>query len=221
MAERTSLAIDDLELEEYRLRLGGRQWSVLHAGALLSFVDEQHFLGDEERLPYGLVLWPAAIALGHEIAARGASLRGARMLELGAGTGLPGIVASAFGARVTQTDRHDAALSLCRSNGERNSVAEIEYRAADWAHWDDATRYDYIVGADIIYGESTQPNLRRIFETNLAEGGRILLSDPYRLSSVRFLETLDGHGWNVTMAKWTIGEGEDTRAVGVFELSAA
>ena len=219
MAEHASPAIGDLE--EYRLRLGGREWSVLHAGALLSFVDEQQFLGDEDRLPYGIVLWPAAIARGHEIAARGPSLRGARVLELGAGTGLPGIVASAFGARVTQTDRHDGALSLCRSNGQRNGVAGIEYRAGDWVHWDDATRYDWIVGADIIYGESTQPHLRRIFETNLAASGRILLSDPYRLSSVRFLETLDGHGWNVTMAKWMIGEGELARAVGVFELIAA
>lgn len=221
MAERASSAIENLELEEYRLRLGGREWSVLHAGALLSFVDEQQFLGDEDRLPYGLVLWPAAIALGHEIAGRGPRLRGARVLELGAGTGLPGIVASAFGARVTQTERHEAALSLCRSNGDRNRVAGIEYRAGDWVHWDDTSRYDWIVGADIIYAESTQAHLRRIFETNLAAGGRILLSDPYRLSSVRFLETLDRHGWNVTMAKWTIGEGELARAVGVFELTAA
>jgi predicted nicotinamide N-methyase len=43
------------------------------------------------RLPYGIARWPAAIALAHEIAAR--PLRGLRMLELGAGTGLPGNLA--------------------------------------------------------------------------------------------------------------------------------
>ena len=49
-----------------------------------------------------MVLWPAAIALAHEVAERADTLRGARVLELGAGTGLPGIVAA---TRLTQ--HHD------------------------------------------------------------------------------------------------------------------
>lgn len=215
------MAIDDLQLEDYRLRIGAREWSILHAKALITFVDEQHFLGDPDRPPYGLMLWPASIALAHEIASHAGALRGARMLELGAGTGVPGIVAAAFGARVTQTDKHEAALHLCRANGERNCVEGIEYRVDDWAHWHDATRYDWIIGADILYAESTQAHLRRIFETNLAPGGRMLLSDPLRLSSVRFLEALEGDGWRLTMSKWTIGEGELARTIGVFEVTRA
>lgn len=221
MAEHGHLTIEDLELEEYRLRVGRREWSVLHAGALLSFLDEQLYLGEPDRLPYGMVLWPAAIVLAHEIASHAPVRRGARMLELGAGTGLPGIVAGALGARVTQTDRHELALSLCRQNAERNCVGGIECRVGEWAQWNDDARYDWIIGADIIYAEATQAHLRQIFETNLAPGGRILLSDPFRLSSVRFLETMDGDGWRVTMTKWTIGEGEGARAVGVFELTRA
>ena len=215
------MAENDLQLEDYRLRIGAREWSVLHSKALITFVDEQHFLGEPDRLPYGLMLWPASIALAHEIANHAQSLRGARVLELGAGTGVPGIVASSFGARVTQTDRHEQALDLCRVNGARNCVEGIEYCVGDWAQWDDETRYDWIIGADILYSESTQAHLRRIFETNLAPNGRMLLSDPLRLSSVRFLETLDGHGWQLTMSKWTIGEGEHARTIGVFELTRA
>ena len=49
---------------------------------------------------YGVTLWPSAIALAHDLAARGNRLRDLRVLELGAGTGLPGIVAASFGARV-------------------------------------------------------------------------------------------------------------------------
>lgn len=206
-------------VRDYRLRIGAREWSILHAKALITFVDEQHFLGDPDREPYGLMLWPASIALAHEIAHHADALRGARVLELGAGTGVPGIVASTLGARVTQTDKHELAMDLCRQNGERNHVSDIEYRVDDWTHWTDSTRYDWIIGADILYAESTQAHLRRIFETNLAPDGRILLSDPLRLSSVRFLETLDGHGWRLTMTKWTIGEGELARAIGVFELA--
>lgn len=219
LAEHIATSLDDLELEDYRLRIGAREWSVLHSKALITFVDEQEFLGEPDRLPYGLMLWPASIALGHEIAGHEKELCGATVLELGAGTGVPGIVASTVGARVTQTDKHELALYLCERNGERNRTEGIRYRLDDWAHWKDVARYDWIIGADILYAESTQAHLRRIFETNLAPGGRMLLADPLRLSSVRFLEQLEIEGWRLTMSKWTIGEGELARTVGVFELT--
>ena len=65
-------------------------------------------------------------------------------------------------------------MSVCRRNGARNAVQSIEYRLADWTIWNDAERYDWILGSDILYGEALHPHLRRIFEANLAPGGRIL-----------------------------------------------
>ena len=41
---------------------------------------------------------------------------------------------------------------------------------------------------------------------------------PFRLSSIRFLETFEGHGWTMQMAKWGLGEGDERRTIGVFEL---
>ena len=211
----------DLPLDEYRLRLDGREWSILHTGSVLSFWEEQHFLSEHrDRIPYGVTLWPAAIALAHDVAARGAALAGARVLELGAGTGLPGIVAASYGARVVQTDRHEGALAVCRRNGARNAVRGVEYRVGDWAAWDDAARYDWILGADVLYSEAMHPHLRHILATNLAPGGRVLLADPFRPFSLRLLEALEGDGWAIALAKWRVGDDEAPRAIGVFELAA-
>lgn len=219
VTERISTPAGEMELEEYRLRVGGREWSVLHTGTLVGFWEEQQFLSEaQDRIPLGIALWSSSIVLAHEIAARAAELRGGRVLELGAGTGLPGIVASSLGAHVTQTDRQEVSMSLCRANGERNRASGIDYRVVDWAAWSDDTRYDWIIGADIMYAEAAQPHLRHIFETNLAPGGRLLLSDPFRSSSVRFLETLDGHGWSLAMTRWSVDDGDDDRGIGVFEL---
>jgi predicted nicotinamide N-methyase len=226
-AESLATPAGDVALADYRLGLGGRTWSVLHTAAVLSHDDEQQFLREQrDRLPYGVVLWPAAVALAHEVAARAGEFRGRRVLELGAGTGLPGVVAASFGAGVVQTDRHELALGVCRRNGARNAaaggaVAPITYRLADWTAWDDAERYDWILGSDVLYGETTHPHLRGIFAGNLAPGGRVLLADPFRAVSLRLLEALEGDGWAVRMSKWTVGDaaGEAPRPVGVFELT--
>ena len=59
-----------MPLEEVQLSVDGRAWSILHTGAVISRDDELAFLRSEGAAPrpYGVVLWPAAIALAHEIA---------------------------------------------------------------------------------------------------------------------------------------------------------
>jgi predicted nicotinamide N-methyase len=209
----------DLPLEEVQLGLEGRTWSILHTGAVISREAEEGFLRGEAtaRRPYGIVLWPAAIALAHEVASR--AVAGKRVLELGAGTGLPGIVAASLGAHVVQTDRQQLVLHVCKQNAERNGVSSIEHRTADWTAWEDAARYDLILGSDILYAGALHPHLRHIFETNLAPGGTVLLADPFRETSLRLLEAMEAEGWRVTMDKWTVGIAPPPRPVGVFALT--
>ena len=186
-------------------------------GAILSEADETHYLGEQQGfIPYGVMLWPSSIALAHELVARADTLAGVRILELGSGTGLPGIVAATFGASVLQTDRLDVALDLCRRNAERNHVT-IEHRVADWTDWNVDERFDLILGADVLYAERLHPFLRHIFDTNLAPGGRMLLADPFRLRSMPLLEALEADGWTIGLTKWTVGVSEDRLPIGVYE----
>jgi predicted nicotinamide N-methyase len=213
-------AVGRVALQEYRLALAGREWSILHTGALLTYADERHFLYEHpDRLPYGVALWPSAIALAHDIVGRIEQLRGRSVLELGAGTGVPGIVAASLGAQVIQTDRHEVALSVCMRNGDRNGSMVLECHLADWTNWEDYRQYEWIIGSDILYGETLHPYLRRIFEVNLTTGGRILIADPFRPASLRFLEALEADGWNISVSTWSIGEEEELRTIGVFELT--
>ena len=203
----------DLQLEDVELAVGDRTWTIGHTNAVISRDAEQEFLrsDDARRQPYGIVLWPAAIALAHEVASR--ELAGATVLELGAGTGLPGIVAAAAGARVVQTDRQKVVLHVCELNAKRNGVT-VEHRLADWTAWDDDARYDVILGSDILYSPPLHAALRDIFETNLAPGGSIILSDPLRADSMKLLEAMEAAGWTVKMDIWSV----EPRKIGVFTL---
>ena len=212
----------DRPLHEYHLRIDRHAWVIAHSGAILSEEDEQRYLGeDRSRAPYGLALWPASIALAHELVSRASELPGRRILELGAGTGLPGIVAATYGARVVQTDRLEDALTIARLNAERNGVRSIEHRVGDWTAWTDAERYDLILGADVVYAPRLQPFLRTIFDTNLAPGGRVLLGDPFRSASIRMLEAMEQDGWKVGMTKWRLGGQWGERLIGGFECHRA
>src|ERR687894_102953 len=96
------------------------------AEALLS---EEQF-EQEEFLPYWAELWSSALALAHDVARR--SLRGAHVLELGCGLGLPSIAAALAGGRVLATDWALDAVRATAANAALNGVA-LETAQAAWA----------------------------------------------------------------------------------------
>ena len=106
---------------------------------------------------------PQATVLGEYLAKKG-SLKGSKVLELGAGTGLAGIVASKLGAEVTLTDLKKN-LGILKRNIDVNFnstepmllVKELEWNInlENFSH----QSYNLIIGADIIYSVDTFRNL--------------------------------------------------------------
>src|SRR3954447_1324049 len=107
---------------------GGDELSVLRPRDSEALLDE-HAFEDDEFLPYWAELWPSGVALARAIAAR--ALRGARVLELGCGLGLPSLAAALGGGRVLATDWSPAALDLLADNAERND-AGLETELVRW-----------------------------------------------------------------------------------------
>jgi predicted nicotinamide N-methyase len=215
-----STTAGDAPLREYRLALGDRSWSFLHTGAVVTMEQEQEYLAREQgRLPYGAMLWPACIALAHDLVTRADSLRGKRVLELGAGTGVPGIVAASLGAQVLQVDRSEVALHLCEMNARRNAQPGVEVRAATWEAFESEQPFDFILGADVLYVTTMHERLIALCEANLAPGGVALFSDPFRAQSLPMLEAMEARGWRVSFAKWTITVESGTRTIAVYEAS--
>lgn len=188
-------------LETVAVTLSARVWQVtcvVDQDALLDGVSEV------EHVPYGFLLWESAIALAQLLVGFGVPLQGKRVLELGAGVGLSGLVARSLGALVWQTDHRADLLVLAEHNARQNKVALPYQFLADWRTWDHSGQYDLILGADILYERAMHRYLAPIFRQNLAPGGRLLLADPSRPQALELIAQLETEGWQVEMVLQTI-----------------
>lgn len=125
--------------------------SVMLAGTRHTFAQRPHCANT------GAVLWPISRLLSRYVEAHATQFAGKRVLELGAGAGLVGVAAAAYGAHVTLTDA-DVAL-LTRENaaaaaavGLAGSVAVEQLRWEEAASWlPSQAAFDWVLAADVVY----------------------------------------------------------------------
>ncbi len=162
-----------------------------------ALLDEDVFAAGDEYLPYWAELWPSAIALARVVARR--SLSGRRVLELGCGLGLPGMVAAVGGARATLTDRAPEAVMAVRDNAARNGVAP-EALVCDWrapAGLVARAPWDLVLLADVLYEARNVAPLLDLLPRLARE---VLLADPGRATAAPFLEAAVAD-WHVTTTR--------------------
>jgi predicted nicotinamide N-methyase len=174
-------------LIEERIEIAGRELALLRPPSADELIDEEAF-DEEEFLPYWAELWPSGVALAEVVA--GLELRGKRVLELGAGLGIPSLVAALGGADVLATDWAEDAVELLRVNAERNALR----LRAERVRWDEPEPFlreapwDVVLGADLLYEGR---NAEQLLDLLPRLGGDVLLAEPGRPFAKAFLERWD------------------------------
>jgi predicted nicotinamide N-methyase len=174
---------------------------------------------DLDRFPYGMVLWPSAVALSEWLLDNRGLVRGLKLLELGVGAGLPGIVAAYAGAVVCQTDYTPDSLALAARNAVLNGIHGIERRLLDWRSPGRLEAFDCVIGSDILYERELHASLFSLLRLAVSRNGFAVLADPLRPHGFDFTGRAEDSGWNVTLdcrnVEW---EGRITE-VAVYVLS--
>jgi predicted nicotinamide N-methyase len=171
------------ELQPVPFHAGGvslHVWCARDLDALLDrLLADQDGQVDDDDIPYYAHLWPSARVLAEEVA-RGPSLHGVTVLELGCGVGLPGLAAAARGATVSLTDLQPGALELA-TRGACQAGLQDRVRAItlDW-RWPDHAPVDMVLGSDVLYEARFAEPVARALHLLLKPGGVALLSDPDR-----------------------------------------
>eukprot|EP00243_Klebsormidium_subtile_P011348 TRINITY_DN6402_c0_g2_i1.p1 TRINITY_DN6402_c0_g2~~TRINITY_DN6402_c0_g2_i1.p1 ORF type:complete len:214 (-),score=47.90 TRINITY_DN6402_c0_g2_i1:469-1110(-) len=123
----------------------------------------------------GQIVWPGAQLMGAYLSAQAECFKGKKVLELGSGVGLTGLLCARF-CPVVMTDHNETVLKVMRRNvafqtevAKEAALHEVDCMQLEWGNRDhlDAIlarhpgAFDYILGADICYQQASVPLLFR------------------------------------------------------------
>ncbi|MBA1262381.1 50S ribosomal protein L11 methyltransferase [Stutzerimonas stutzeri] len=145
-----------------------------------------------EEPPYWSFCWASGLVLARWLAERPEWVRGKRVLDFGAGSGVAAIAAAKAGAvEVVACDLDPLALQACRANAALNGVT-LGYSEDFFA---EADRFDLIIVADVLYDRANLPLLDQF----LSRGHEVLVADSrvrdFQHPLYRRLDILDACTW--------------------------
>lgn len=130
---------------------------------------------DVTAFPFWSQLWDASVVLAHVLAAVPAR-QGARLLELGAGLGVSGLVGAAAGFDVLLSDTEEVSLDFQRVSAAANGLTKVESLLWDWDNPPKTGSFDVIAGAEILSREEIVDPFLDICKNNLKTEGTIYLA---------------------------------------------
>jgi predicted nicotinamide N-methyase len=167
---------------------------VKNIDVLIDAISEEEFQKDE-RLPYWADIWPSSIALSEYLLDNQDDFAGKKILELGCGLGLVGIVATSIGGEVTFTDNDSHALRFTKDNFRRNFKRRASVQLFDWRNPGHSQSYDIILAADIIYEKRWLEPVLNVLDIKLTETGIAYIANPDRTVSRSVYQMIEGKKW--------------------------
>lgn len=158
----------------------------------LEKVRKNYFSMKQSAFPFWAMLWPSAKALGAFIVDNKELLKNKTVLEIGAGLGLPSLVAAKFAREVICTDLFPEGLIIAKKNAELNGIQHLHTRVFDW-NSEDVPDAELIIGSDISYDPLQFQQLEKQISAWLSNGKTIILSMPQRLQTVPFVQAIESY----------------------------
>ena len=164
-----------------------------------------------KEFPLWARIWEAAILLALEIVSIPPTPNG-RILEIGAGLGVVGIVASCQGHNTTITEYDSRALDFIRANVVENACTKTQVLRLDWYSPKLEGQFDLILGSEVVYRHGDFIPLHSLFHRFLKPHGRVILAEGLRKTSMDFFSHMSDD-FHIQAKKKTITTEDETVSV--------
>jgi predicted nicotinamide N-methyase len=146
----------------------------------------------DERIPYWAEVWSSAIGLATYISDNKHLFIGKRVLEIGAGLGLPSIMASFYTTDIVVTDYIQEAIDFAAHNWKLNHhEGRANFEILDWRATETfSQKFDIVLASDIAYEKGGFDKLFTALFKLLTPEGIVILSEPNRYIGKPFIERL-------------------------------
>ncbi len=190
-----------LPVERRSVTVAGRAIKIVglkDAADLLELPEFAKRFLEDDRAPYGVELWPAALMLAEHIL-NGEDGAGTRAIEIGCGLGIVSMAAAIKGWRVDATDCDPTALHFAEYNAAINRADIEAFECLDWHDPPAGERFDRVFGADVLYELKDHVPVIKCVDCLLTTDGVALLADPNRGVADRFASLVRDHGFDVQL----------------------
>ncbi len=140
--------------------------------------------------PFWAKIWPSALAISSFLKAEPHWIEGKRVLELGAGMGVPSFAAAVHASEIIISDHATEAVALIRKNIQYLGLQHVQAMCLDWNHFPDNIKAEVLLLSDINYAPDQFASLLVLLHTFLQQGTTIILSTPERITAHAFVTAL-------------------------------
>jgi predicted nicotinamide N-methyase len=140
--------------------------------------------------PYWSQVWPSAKALAQFLLSNPSYVNEKSVLELGAGLGLPSLVAARYAARVLCTDYVPEAVVAARQSAAHWQLKNFSAEVLNWQQLPAGLDAEVLLLSDINYEAVAFDTLQKVIGTFLQKGTTVVLSTPQRLVAKAFIAPL-------------------------------
>ncbi len=177
------------------------------------FIDPEDPLQD---FPLWAKIWPASVVLAGHLSRLPVS-PDRRILEIGSGLGVVGIIAASSGHDVTLTDANPHALEFARANAHINGCTRLTVQRLDWQDPRPEGKFDTIVGSEVVYKDRDIDRLLTLFVNCLKPQGHIILVEEMRRTLDPFFRHLDPH-YRISISKKVLRAADEESLVLLIQM---
>ncbi len=168
--------------------------------------------------PFWAKIWPSAIAMTDFLKTEPDLITGKRVLEIGAGIGLPSFVMAAYTGSMVISDHAPEAVALMEKNIRYLGLPLVKAMCLDWNHFPSGCEAETVLLSDINYAPDQFGALLNLIRELIGKGSTLVLSTPHRITVTPFAGALQPYIKRNILK--TVEQGKTTIDIRILILSA-